>query len=30
MFRIVLFFTAILTVIGGYVILRPFIEGRIL
>jgi succinate dehydrogenase / fumarate reductase, cytochrome b subunit len=30
MFRIVVFFSLVLTAIGGYVILRPFIEGRIL
>jgi succinate dehydrogenase / fumarate reductase cytochrome b subunit len=30
MFRVVVFFTLILTAVGGYVILRPFIEGRIL
>lgn len=30
MFRVVVFFTLLLTAIGGYVILRPFIEGRVL
>jgi succinate dehydrogenase / fumarate reductase cytochrome b subunit len=30
MFRVVVFFTLILTAAGGYVILKPFIEGRIL
>jgi len=30
MFRIVVFFTLVLSAIGGYIILRPFIEGRIL
>lgn len=30
MFRIVVFFTVVLTAVGGFVILRPFIEGRIL
>jgi len=30
MFRVVVFFTIILTIVGGYVILKPFIDGRIL
>jgi succinate dehydrogenase / fumarate reductase cytochrome b subunit len=30
MFRVVVFFTLILTAVGGYVILKPFVEGRIL
>ena len=30
MFRIVVFFTLVLSAVGGYIILRPFIEGRIL
>jgi succinate dehydrogenase / fumarate reductase cytochrome b subunit len=30
MFRVVVFFTVVLTAVGGYVILKPFIEGRIL
>ncbi|MEA3077890.1 MAG: succinate dehydrogenase / fumarate reductase, cytochrome b subunit [Actinomycetota bacterium] len=30
MFRAVVFFTLILTAVGGYVILKPFIDGRIL
>lgn len=29
MFRIVLFFTAVLTAVGGFVILRPFLEGTL-
>jgi succinate dehydrogenase / fumarate reductase cytochrome b subunit len=27
MFRIVIFFTVILTAVGGFIILRPFLEG---
>ncbi len=30
MFRVVVFFTVVLTAAGGFVILRPFVEGRIL
>jgi succinate dehydrogenase / fumarate reductase cytochrome b subunit len=30
MFRVVVFFTIILTAVGGYVIMKPFVEGRIL
>ena len=28
MFRVVVFFTVVLTTVGGFVILRPFVEGR--
>ena len=27
MFRIVIFFSVILTLVGGFIILRPFLEG---
>lgn len=30
MFRVVVFFTVVLTMAGGFVILRPFVEGRLL
>ena len=30
MFRVVVFFTVVLTAAGGFVIMRPFVEGRIL
>lgn len=30
MWSVVMFFTIVLTLVGGWVILRPFIEGRIL
>lgn len=30
MFRVVVFFTVVLTAVGGWIIMKPFIEGRIL
>lgn len=30
MFRVVVFFTVVLTAVGGFVIMRPFVEGRLL